>query len=169
MSLAAVPLLMTGLACSRHCAGDIAYKSAVQKALAKAGVAGVSVEETVSSNVITLSGTAPTENARQEASNIAQGAAGPRVISNDIRVLPSGGDEAARQQQARTDDGIERNFHAVLVAKGLDRRKISADAQNGVLVLKGNVESAPERHELELLAQAVPDVQQVVNRIEVRR
>jgi osmotically-inducible protein OsmY len=67
------------------------------------------------------------------------------------------------------DDAIEKNYKAVLIAKGLDKQHIRFDAKNGVLTLKGSVKSAPQRDEAQELAQAVPNVHQVLNQLDVKR
>ncbi|PYX57997.1 MAG: hypothetical protein DMG73_11635, partial [Acidobacteria bacterium] len=64
---------------------------------------------------------------------------------------------------------IEKNFKAALVAKGLDKQHIRFDAKNGVLTLKGRVDSPAQRQEAQQVAASVPNVQQVLNEIEVKR
>lgn len=66
------------------------------------------------------------------------------------------------------DGAIEKNYKAALIAKGLDKEHIRFNAKNGVLTLKGSVASTPERQEAQQLAQAVPNVQQVLNQIDVK-
>jgi osmotically-inducible protein OsmY len=51
--------------------------------------------------------------------------------------------------------------------KSLDDQSIHASAKNGTLVLKGTVKTARQKKEAEDLAKHVPNVQQVVNEIEV--
>lgn len=162
-------LLSVSVACSSHpCANDIARKDAVISALNKAGVKSVAVSEQVSKNIVILSGTVSSENAKQEAEHIAQGAAGTRVVENHVLIQPQGGPSEVRAMRVKLDHSIEKNYQAVLIAKGLDKQPIQFNATNGVLVLKGRVKSRPQRSEAAQLAEAVPDVLQVVNHIEVR-
>jgi osmotically-inducible protein OsmY len=56
-----------------------------------------------------------------------------------------------------------------LTAKGLDKEHMRFDAKNGVLTLKGKVKNSPERNQAEELAQATPNVRQVLNQIAVIR
>ena len=50
----------------------------------------------------------------------------------------------------------------------LDDQSISYSARNGALVLKGSVRTRAQRNEAAKLAQAVPNVKEVVNEIEVK-
>ena len=75
----------------------------------------------------------------------------------------------AKDISSNLDGAIEKNYKAALIAKGLDKEHIRFNARNGVLTLKGSVASAPERQEAQQLAQAVPNVQQVLNQIDVKR
>jgi len=61
------------------------------------------------------------------------------------------------------DDGIESNYKAVLISKGLDKQHIRYDAKNGVLTIKGSVQNLDQRKEAQELAKNTPNVQQVVN------
>jgi osmotically-inducible protein OsmY len=49
------------------------------------------------------------------------------------------------------------------------QKSIRFDAKNGVLTLDGSVNSDPQRQETQQLAQAIPEVQQVLNQIDVKR
>jgi osmotically-inducible protein OsmY len=51
----------------------------------------------------------------------------------------------------------------------LDKQHIRFDAKNGVLTLKGSVKTPTERNRAEQLAQATPNVRQVLNQIDVSR
>jgi len=100
---------------------------------------------------------------------VAQTAAGDRVIVNEISVQPVGVESEAKDVAKNSDDAIEKNYKAALIAQGMDKQRIDYDAKNGVLKLSGSVQSVPERVEAEKIAQAVPNVQQVVNQIEIKR
>jgi osmotically-inducible protein OsmY len=109
------------------------------------------------------------ENAKQQAQEVAQAAAGNRIIANEISVQPVGEESQARQINSNTDTAIEKNYKAALIAKGLDKDHIRFNAKNGVLTLKGNVNSANERQEAQQIAANIPNVQQVVNELQVNR
>ncbi len=122
-----------------------------------------------SKNTITLGGTLHSDDAKTRAANIAQASAGPRVVANEISVEPVGNEGAARKMESTLDDGIENNFKAVLISKGLDKQHIRYNAKNGVLTLEGSVKSSTERQQAQELAKNTPNVEQVVNEIQVNR
>jgi osmotically-inducible protein OsmY len=107
--------------------------------------------------------------AKRNAGDVAQAAAGNRIIANEVSVQPVGAESEAKDMASNLDDAIEKNYKAMLIAKGLDKEHIRFDAKNGVLTLKGTVKSGPERQEAQQLAQAVPNVHQVLNQIDVKR
>jgi osmotically-inducible protein OsmY len=109
------------------------------------------------------------EDAKQQAGQIAQAAAGSRIIANEISVEPVGNESAARKIESNVDDGIKNNYKAALVSKGLDKEHIRVDARNGVVTLKGTVKTPDQRKEAEQIAANIPNVAQVVNELEVRR
>jgi osmotically-inducible protein OsmY len=71
--------------------------------------------------------------------------------------------------ESNLDDGIENNYKAGLISKGLDKQHIRFEAKNGVLTLKGSVKSTSERQEAQELAKNTPNVEQVVNELQVQR
>ena len=96
-------------------------------------------------------------------------AAPPRVIANEISVQPVGEESAARNIASNVDDAIEKNYKAALISKGLDRESIRFNAKNGVITLKGHVKSPQTKQEAQQIATNIPNVQQVLNELEVRR
>ena len=67
------------------------------------------------------------------------------------------------------DSGIEKNYKAALIAHHLNKQHIDFGAKNGVLTLRGSVETAEQRKQAQVAAASVPNVQQVLNQIEVKR
>ncbi len=168
LGILAVLTVGIGLACNSQ-RNTVSYEDQVKSSLKQAELSDVNVSEDKDKNTITLSGSVHSENAKEDAAKIAQAAAGTRVIVNEISVQPVGDESAARDIEKNTDNAIEDNYKAALTAQGLDKERISYDAKNGVLKLTGSVKSAPRKQEAEKLAQAIPNVQQVVNQIEVKR
>jgi osmotically-inducible protein OsmY len=165
--MSAVLCLVTA-ACSKN-ADRGNYKDSVKQALEQADLKDVTVAEDADKNTITLGGTLHSEDAKQQAANVAKQNAGARIIVNEVSVQPVGQESQARTVNSNLDDAIESNYKAALVAKGLNKEQIRFDAKNGVLTLKGKVKTQSERKQAEQLAQAVPNVQQVLNEIDVRR
>ncbi len=157
---------LLGTACNQ---ANPNYKDRVKTALEQADLKDVTVTEDNSKNTITLGGALHSEEAKSKAGNIAQASAGPRVIANEISVEPVGNEGEARKVESSLDDGIENNFKAVLISKGLDKQRIRYKAKNGVLTLKGSVKNPSLRQEAQELAKNTPNVQQVVNEIQVQR
>jgi osmotically-inducible protein OsmY len=62
-----------------------------------------------------------------------------------------------------------RCYEAALTSQGLDKQHIRFDAKNGVLTLKGSVKNASARKQAGQLAEATPNVRQVLNQIDVAR
>jgi hyperosmotically inducible protein len=158
-----------GVACNSANPPKPDYKNNVKTALEQADLKDVTVSEDAAKNTITLGGTLHTEEAKNRAATVAQTNAGPRIIANEISVEPVGNESDARKIESNVDDGIESNFKAVLISKGLDKQHIRYDAKNGVLTIKGSVQSVDQRKEAQELAKNTPNVQQVVNEIRVER
>src|SRR5579862_639890 len=161
-----VPLFLA-VACSRH--DNTSYKDDVKKALEQADLKDVTVSEDQDKNTITLGGTLHSDEAKARAVGVAKTAANTRIIANEISVQPVGSESRAKEVASNLDDGIEKNYKAALISSGLDKQHIRFNAKNGVLTLTGSVHDANERQHAEKLAAGIPNVQQVLNQIEVRR
>jgi osmotically-inducible protein OsmY len=140
----------------------------VKKALVQADLTDVTVSEDAGKNTITLGGKVHSENAKQQAAQVAQPAAGNRIVANEISVEPVDQASAARSIEHNTDDAIEKNYKAALISKGLDKQNIHFNAKNGVLTLKGSAKTTQQRSEAQQIAANIPNVAQVINEIRVR-
>jgi osmotically-inducible protein OsmY len=167
LSLTLLVLLST-IACSQR-QNNPSYKDSVKNALEQADLKSVTVDEDRDKNTITLGGRLHSEDAKQQAGQIAQASAGNRIIVNQISVQPVGNEAEARNIEANVDDGIENNYKAALASRGLDKERIHFDAKNGVLTLQGSVKSAEHRKEAEQVADNIPNVAQVVNELQIKR
>jgi len=145
------------------------YKDAVKKALAQAELKDVTVDEDRDRNLVTLGGTLHSDEAKTKAGDVAKAAAGNRIIANEIGIQPVGLESEAKSIASNLDDGIESNFKAALISNSLHKQLIRVAVKNGVLTLKGTVEIPEQREQARQVAAHVPNVQQVVNEIEVRR
>ena len=159
--------LMLGFACSKQ--DSVAYKDDVQRALEQADLKDLTVSEDKDKNTITLGGTLHSVEAKSKAGDVAKSAANPRVIANEISVQPVGSESEARNIASNLDEAIEKNYKAALISSRLNKQHISFNAKNSVLTLTGSVKTAPERHQAETIAAAIPNVQQVVNQLDVKR
>jgi len=168
LTLAMSLLLLVGVACSNR-ASTTSLRDNVKNSLEQAELKDVDVSEDKDKNTITLSGDVRSEIAKQQAGEIAQAAAGNRIVVNEIRVEPVGAESQAKTIASNVDDAIEQNYEAALASKGLDKEHIRFNAKNGVLTLKGNVKSPQERQQAQEIASNIPNVQQVLNEIQVNR
>jgi osmotically-inducible protein OsmY len=174
-TVALVPTLLIGLACTSQRAtnganmGSDSYKDGVKQALKQAELEDVSVDEDRDKNTITLGGKVHSEDARQQAGEVAKAAAGGRVVANEISVQPVGAESQSKEIASDLDSAIEKNYKAALTSRGLDKEHIRFDAKNGVLTLKGSVARPSERKLAGEIAQAVPNVREVLNQIDVSR
>jgi osmotically-inducible protein OsmY len=180
LTMAVIPALLIGIACSSNQrtannpdnttnANQASYKDSVKKALEQADLKDVNVSEDRDKNTVTLGGTLHSDHAKQQAQEVAQAAAGNRIIVNEISVQPVGVESQAREINSNTDSAIEKNYKAALISKGLDKEHIRFNAKNGVLTLKGTVASPDERQTAQQIAANVPNVRQVVNELQINR
>jgi hyperosmotically inducible protein len=143
-------------------------KSAVTTSLNGNNLNDVSVSQDRDKGVMTLSGNVDGEDAKKRAEKLAQEAAPDYTIANEIGVRPP---EVANAGSVASnlDSAIEDNFKAEIKAhQNLDDQSIHASAKNGTLVIKGSVKTSAQKKEVGTLAKQVPNVQQVVNELEVK-
>jgi hyperosmotically inducible protein len=143
-------------------------KSAVTNSLGSNSLSNVSVSQDQDKGVMTLTGDVDSQDMKAQAETLAKQAAPDYTISDEIGVRPPGASEAGSVASSR-DSAIEDNFKASLKEhKVLDDQSIHYSAKNGTLVLKGSVKTVKQKEEAGKLAKKVPNVQQVVNEIEVK-
>ena len=159
-------VIMTTFGCSKSNAP--AAKEKVEQALKQSGFTAVKVDEDRDKSVITLKGEVKSDEEKQRAGQVAQSAAPSKVVANELGVRPEGMESTAQKVQSNTDDAIEDHFKAVIAAHHWENQHIRFDAKNGVLTLKGDVDTAPQRTKVEKAAAAIPGVQQVVNELTVK-
>jgi hyperosmotically inducible protein len=143
-------------------------KSAVTDSLKNNNLNAVSVSQDRDKGVITLSGNLDSQDLKNQAESVARQAAPDYTIADEIGVRPPGADTAG-SVASNLDSAIEDNFKAMIKAHAvLNDQSISGNAKNGTLVLKGSVKTEKQKKEAEDLAKKVPNVQQVVNELEVK-
>ncbi len=142
-------------------------KSAVTDSLKNSNLSAVSVSQDRDKGVMTLKGDVDSQDLKSQAENVAKQAAPDYTVADEIGVRPPGASEAG-SVASNLDSAIEDNFKAMIKGHAsLNDQSISGSAKNGTLVLKGSVKTAKQKKEAEDLAKKVPNVQQVVNEIEV--
>jgi len=139
----------------------------VRKSLDQAGLQDVSVSQDRDKGVVTLGGHVPSDGDKSQAESIAKSIAGGQVVSNQIAVLPPAAESEAKAVTSDLDSGIEKNLDAALIQNRL-KKGVKYDVKNGVVTLTGEVNSQARRAQVEKTASAVPNVQQVVNELQVK-
>jgi hyperosmotically inducible protein len=165
-ALLIVPLLGAFMGCSRTPkAPDVSDN--IRKSLEQANLKDVSVSQDRDKGVVTLSGKVATDNDKAQAESIAKSQAAGQVVADEISVIPPNDASAAKTVNSDLDKGIEKNLHAALTQKRL-QKAVKYDVKNGVVTLKGKVNSPSQRAEAESVTSSVPNVTQVVNELEVK-
>jgi len=165
-------IAVVGLGVASSCAAT-STKSAdvslsIRTSLDQAGLKDVSANQDRDKGVVTLGGHVTTDSDKSQAQSIVQGIAVGQVVSNQIAVVPPGAEGDAKAINADLDKGIEKNLDAALIdAKFHDNVKYAV--KNHVVTLTGDVESGEDRRLAEQIATSVPNVQQVVNELQVKK
>jgi hyperosmotically inducible periplasmic protein len=144
-------------------------KTSVTNAMSTNNLTSVSISQDRQKGVMTLSGNVASDDQKMQAENLAKQAAPDYTIADEIGVQPPGDQSQAKAVTSSLDSAIEDNFKATLKAhRNLEDQSINYEAKNGTLVLKGTVKTERQKDEAAKLAKEVPNVQQVVNEIEVK-
>ena len=161
--------LLAGLsACSKQRANTPSVKENVERALDQAGLKDVKVSEDRDKGVVTLQGNVQSADQKAQAEDVAKPAAGGLIVANEISVEPQGMSGDARKIESNLDSGIEKDYRAAIIANHLDKQHIRFDVKNGVLTLKGDVDSVQQREAAEQIGANTPNVTQVVNELQVK-
>jgi len=140
----------------------------VRQALDQAGLKDVSVSQDRDKGVVTLSGKVPSDDDKARAESVTKSIASPQVVANEIAVVPNGdAGSDAKTVNSDLDKGIEQNLDAALVQNKM-HDDVKYKVKNGVVTLSGNVNSQHRREQAAQVATAVPNVQQVVNDLQIK-
>ena len=168
MASVAALLLTVAIGCSTNKASTPDVKTQVTKAMDNAGYKDVKVAVNNDKELVTLTGDVKSQEDKDRAEELAKTTAAGFVVSNEIGVRPEGDESAAKKIDSNVDSAIEKDFKAVIIANRMEKQHIRYDAKNGVLTLKGDVDTTAQRSQVEKLAATVPNVQQVVNELDVK-
>jgi hyperosmotically inducible protein len=162
--LSVLALAIAGLVgCADNRAPDVAGK--IRDSLKQAGLNNVTVSQNRDKGVVTLGGNVNQDADKARAEQIANPLAAGEVVANEIQVVPNG-DSAAKTVDSDLDKGIENNLDAAFTQAHI--KGVHHSTKNGVVTLKGDLPTAQMRASAEKLAAGVPNVQQVVNEIDVK-
>jgi hyperosmotically inducible protein len=171
-SLANLPVCLTVVAvgilagCSQTVKPpDVALN--IRGALDQAGFKKITVKQDRDKGVVTLGGQVGADVDKAQAEALAKSLAGTEVVADEIAVLPVGAESDSRTMNADLDKGIEQNLDAALIQSKL-RKGVKYAVKSGVVTLTGEVDSQGKRRDVAKVAGAVPNVQQVVNELQVK-
>jgi len=163
----AVALVAALAGCSMMSNKSPAVSDKIRTALDQAGLKGVSAIQDREKGVVTLGGHVAADGDKSQAESIAKSIAGDQVVSNQIAVLPADSVSDAKKMNSDLDKGIESNLDAALV-QGKLHDSVKYAVKNHVVTLTGEVTSQDDRGRADLVASRVPNVQQVVNELQVK-
>jgi hyperosmotically inducible protein len=168
-SCAASFLLVAGIlaGCSHETTKSPDVESEIRKSLDQAGYKDVSVSQDRDKGVVTLSGHVASDPDKQQAESIAKSLSVGQVVADQTAVEPPGAESDAKDVNSDLDKGIKSNMDAALIQNKL-KQNVSFSVKNGVVTVTGSVNSQIRRNQVEKIASGVPNVQQVVNEVQVK-
>src|ERR1035437_2271657 len=167
LPLLAVVVVGTLVGCSTTSTKTANVSDSIRSALDQAGFKDVSASQDRDKGIVTLGGHVARDGDKAQAESIARSIAGTQVVANQIAVIPPGVESEARTVNSDLDKGIESNLHAALIMDNL-QKGVKYTVKNHVVTLTGEVDSQDKRARAEAVASAVPNVQQVVNVLQVK-
>jgi hyperosmotically inducible protein len=167
--LTVLALLVAGImaGCSTTAVKSPDVSSSIRKSLNDACFKDVSVDQDRDKGVVTLGGQVATDNDKLQAESLAKGLAGAQVVADQITVVPLVGGKDAKAVNSDLDKGIEQNLDAALIQNHM-HKNVTYAVKSGVVTLSGEVNSEDKRTRAGQVASAVPNVQQVVNDLQVK-
>ena len=165
-ALAAI-VAVTMAGCSTASTKSADVSASVRTSLDQSGFKDVTVSQDRDKGVVTLGGHVASDGDKAAAESIAKSLAGPQVVANQIAVIPVSGASDAKSVNSELDLGIEHNLDAVLTTEKL-HDSVHYSVKNHVVTLSGEVDSQAKRARAESVAATVPNVQQVVNELQVK-
>ena len=170
ISLALLSLLVAGFlaGCAAAPPKAVDVTDSLRKLLDQAGLKTVSIAQDRDKGVVTLSGNVPADADKSRAESIAMSITAGQVVANQIAVVPPGNESDAKTVNADLDKGIEQNLDAALVQNKL-RKYVNFKVKSNVVTLTGDVDSQDLRNQSAAIASSVPNVQQVVNELQVKK
>jgi hyperosmotically inducible periplasmic protein len=153
--------------CSSTPAKSIDISETLRRSLNDAHLKDVTVSQDREKGVVTLGGHVSLDSDKTQAESMAKSMAGGQVVANQIAVVPVGGESDAKRVNLDLDQGIEKNLDAALILNNL-RKQVKFHIEAGVATLTGEVNSQSLRAHAAEIAASVPNVQQVVNELQVK-
>ena len=168
LSVTLVMLLAVGLliGCSTSTQSPEVSDS-IRKSLDASGLKTVTVSQDRDKGVVTLGGQVASDGDKTQAESIAKSLASGQVVADQIAVVPPGAESDAKAVNSDLDAGIAKNLDAALIVNKL-QKNVKYGVKSGVVTLTGEVDSESTRDQAQQVAGSVPNVQQVVNELQVK-
>jgi len=167
MFLLAVVAVGTMVGCSATSTKSADVSNSIRTSLDQAGFKDVTVSQDRDKGVVTLGGHVATDADKSQAESVAKSLAGAQVVANQIAVVTPGAESATKDMNSDLDKGIESNLDAALINAKL-HNNVKYSVKNHVVTLTGEVHSEANRTRAEQVAAGVPNVQQVVNELQIK-
>jgi hyperosmotically inducible protein len=169
LSVSVIALLAVGAlsGCSGTAAKSPDVADNIRKSLDQSGLKDVTVSQDRDKGVVTLGGQVTNNNDKVQAESLAKSFAGAQVVADQIAVVPVGAEKEAKAVNSDLDKGIEQNLDAALIQNKM-HDNVKYEVKSGVVTLSGEVNSQNKRDRAERVAAGVPNVQQVVNDLQVK-
>jgi hyperosmotically inducible periplasmic protein len=167
LALLILAVLAGMVGCSRATASSPDVSDSIRKSLDQAGLKDVSVSQDRDKGIVTLGGQVASNNDKTQAESLAKSFAGTQVVADQIAVIPMGVEKEAKAMNSDLDQGIEKNLDAALIQNKM-HDTVEFKVKSAVVTLTGEVNSEEMRSRAETVAAAVPNVQQVVNDLQVK-
>jgi hyperosmotically inducible protein len=167
-TLGAVTIVIAGMlaGCSSTTKSP-AVADTIRKSLDQAGYKDVSVSQDRTAGVVKLTGHVPMDNDKAEAEQMAKSLAMGQVVADEIVVLPPGAAGEAKAIVSDVDSAIGKLVDAALIQNNL-HDAVKYSVKSGVVTLTGEVNSQQDRVMTQNLTAAVPNVQQIINELQVK-
>lgn len=148
--------------------GQKVDKDNINNALTAANLGSVKVDVDNDKSVVKLTGQVDSDSQKSQAEQIAKQNAGGYVVANEIEVQPTNASNDTKKVHNKLDDSIKSSFEALVAQNNWGNQHINPDVNNGVLTLKGDVDTQSQRTEIQKAAAKLPHVKQVVNELTVK-
>jgi osmotically-inducible protein OsmY len=167
LTLLTLLALGSTLGCSKATAKSPDVSDSIRRSLDQASLKDVSVSQDLDKGIVTLGGQVTSANDKFQAESLAKSFAGAQVVANQIAVIPVGVEKEAKAVNSDLDRGIEMNLDAALIQNKM-HDNVKFEVKSAVVTLTGEVNSEDVRSRAENVAAGVPNVQQVVNDLQVK-
>lgn len=166
-TLLATFLCFAMLGCSAEPPKSPDVADSIRKALDASGLNDVKVSQDRDKGIVTIDGKVTSDDRKAQAEAIARSIATTQVVANQILVTPPGAEKEAKAINSDLDASIGKAVDATLISRRW-KKDVNYEVKNGVVTLTGEVRSQATREQVEKVLKGLPNVNQVVNNLQVK-